>query len=107
MTHIAVTSLKGLRFILVLLQAFPVDASLLHAALQELEALAEDSTSDGAGSAMTLGFDALYLEDVTYPDGSVVLPGKEFVKTWRVVNNGVVPWNEEVRVSVVFCNIMI
>ncbi|XP_064120507.1 uncharacterized protein LOC135225174 isoform X5 [Macrobrachium nipponense] len=76
-------------------KCFPVDASLLHAALQELEALAEDSTSDCAVGAMTRGYDALYLRDITYPDGSVVHPGKEFVKTWRVVNNGVMPWNEK------------
>ncbi|XP_066990687.1 uncharacterized protein [Macrobrachium rosenbergii] len=74
---------------------FPIDASLLHAALQELEALAEDSTSDCTVGAITRGYDALYLRDMTYPDGSVVHPGKEFVKTWRVANNGVMPWNEK------------
>ncbi|KAK7072916.1 hypothetical protein SK128_013618 [Halocaridina rubra] len=76
-------------------KCFPVDASLLHAALQELEALAEDSMSDGAGCVATRGYDALYLKDITFPDGSVVAPGTEFVKTWRVVNNGVIPWNEK------------
>ncbi|XP_068229862.1 uncharacterized protein [Palaemon carinicauda] len=76
-------------------KCFPVDASLLHKALLELEALAEDSTSDCAGGAITRGYDALYLRDMTYPDGSVVPPGKDFVKTWRVVNNGVMTWNEK------------
>ncbi|KAK8738136.1 hypothetical protein OTU49_004062 [Cherax quadricarinatus] len=74
---------------------FPVDASLLHAALQELEALAEDSPTEGSGGGTTRGYDALYLKDITYPDGSEVLPGKEFVKTWRVVNSGVMPWNDK------------
>lgn len=74
---------------------FPVDASLLHAALQELEALAEDSPTEGNGGGATRGYDALYLKDITYPDGSQVPPGKEFVKTWRVVNSGVMPWNEK------------
>lgn len=76
-------------------KGFPVDASLLHAALQELEALAEDSTSDCAVGITTRGYDALYLKDITFPDGSIVAPGTEFVKTWRVVNNGVMSWNEK------------
>lgn len=73
-----------------------MDASLLHAALQELEALAEDSPNEGSAGITTRGYDALYLHDVTYPDGSEVAPGTEFVKTWRVANSGVMPWNEKV-----------
>ncbi|XP_063609706.1 uncharacterized protein LOC134783682 isoform X2 [Penaeus indicus] len=76
-------------------KGFPVDASLLHAALQELEALAEDSPNEGTAGISTRGYDALYLHDVTYPDGSEVAPGTEFVKTWRVANTGVEPWNEK------------
>ncbi|XP_071545790.1 uncharacterized protein [Panulirus ornatus] len=76
-------------------KGFPVDSSFLHAALQELEALAEDSPSEGNGGAATRGYDALYLKDITYPDGSQVTPGTEFVKTWRVANSGVMPWNEK------------
>lgn len=77
-------------------QAYPVDASLLHKALLELEALAEDSPSESHNSAI-LGFNAAYVKDITYPDGSQVPPGSQFVKTWRVSNSGVMPWNEKVR----------
>lgn len=83
----------------IVFQAFPVDASLLHAALQELEALAEDSPSEGTHAA-TQGYDARYVKDITYPDGSEVAPGSEFIKTWRVANTGVWTWNEKVCVDV-------
>ncbi|CAL4121217.1 unnamed protein product, partial [Meganyctiphanes norvegica] len=77
-------------------KAFPVDASLLHTCLHELEVLAEDSPNESCGgAAATRGFDATYLYDVTIPDGSLVQPGQEFVKTWRVCNSGVMTWNEK------------
>lgn len=77
-------------------KAFPVDASLLHTALQELEVLAEDSPGESSGAgAATRGFDATYMYDVTIPDGSCVNPGQEFVKTWKVSNSGVLTWNEK------------
>ncbi|KAK4309378.1 hypothetical protein Pmani_018994 [Petrolisthes manimaculis] len=75
-------------------KAFPVDASLLHAALQELEALAEDSPSETSHLA-TQGYDARYIKDITFPDGSEVAPGAEFIKTWRVANSGIWTWNEK------------
>jgi hypothetical protein len=36
---------------------------------------------------------ASWVEDITYPDGSVLLPNKDFVKTWRVKNVGTCTWN--------------
>lgn len=33
-----------------------------------------------------------FLADVTYPDGTLVLPGETFAKTWRLENAGSVPW---------------
>lgn len=30
--------------------------------------------------------------DVTVPDNSVMTPGQEFIKTWKVKNNGSCPW---------------
>lgn len=33
-----------------------------------------------------------FLQDVTFPDGSLVLPGQRFTKTWEVQNVGRVPW---------------
>lgn len=78
-------------------KAYPVDASLLHKALLELEALAEDSPTESHKSAI-LGYNAFYVKDITYPDGSQVPPGAQFVKTWRVLNSGVMPWNEKTEV---------
>lgn len=36
---------------------------------------------------------ASWVEDVTIPDGSVLLPNKDFVKTWRIKNVGTCTWN--------------
>jgi hypothetical protein len=36
---------------------------------------------------------ASWVEDVTVPDGSVFLPNKDFVKTWRIKNVGTCTWN--------------
>ncbi len=38
---------------------------------------------------------AAYLSDVTIPDGSMLTPNAEFVKTWRVQNIGVCTWNSD------------
>jgi hypothetical protein len=34
-----------------------------------------------------------YLSDVTIPDGTVMQPGQEFTKTWRVRNSGTCAWS--------------
>ncbi len=39
-----------------------------------------------------------YLADVTVPDGTVFAPNEEFVKTWRVENNGTCNWDEGYRI---------
>jgi hypothetical protein len=38
---------------------------------------------------------AQYLKDVTIPDGTVLTPNAEFVKTWRLQNIGVCTWNSD------------
>ena len=75
-----------------------MDPSLLHKALLELESLAEDSPTESHCSA-TLGYDAFYVRDITYPDGSQVPPGARFEKTWRVLNSGLRTWNEKVSLK--------
>lgn len=35
---------------------------------------------------------ANYIQDVTIPDGTVIAPGAQFVKTWRVLNSGTCSW---------------
>lgn len=37
-------------------------------------------------------FRASYIQDVTIPDGTIVAPGAQFVKTWRVQNTGTCSW---------------
>jgi len=37
--------------------------------------------------------DAVFVADVTLPDGTVVEPGAALVKTWRVQNTGTCSWN--------------
>ncbi|MFZ5857825.1 MAG: NBR1-Ig-like domain-containing protein [Chloroflexota bacterium] len=44
--------------------------------------------------------EAVLLEDVTIPDGTVVAPGEMFTKTWRLKNVGTCPW--DARYSLVF-----
>lgn len=39
--------------------------------------------------------DGRFVEDITIPDGTAVLPGRDFTKTWRVMNTGGSTWNEE------------
>ncbi len=37
--------------------------------------------------------EAVLLEDVTIPDGTVLAPGESFTKTWRLKNTGTCPWD--------------
>ena len=39
------------------------------------------------------------IEDVTYPDGSVVAPGATFRKVWKMKNGGTCVWNENYQVT--------
>ncbi|MCX6053796.1 MAG: NBR1-Ig-like domain-containing protein [Chloroflexi bacterium] len=45
---------------------------------------------------------ASWIEDVTFPDGSIFLPNVAFVKTWRVKNVGSCTWNS--NYAIVFKN---
>ena len=33
-----------------------------------------------------------YIEDVNVPDGTIMSPGQDFLKTWKVRNDGSCPW---------------
>src|SRR4030042_441614 len=35
---------------------------------------------------------AIYVADVTIPDGTVIAPGAAFVKTWKLQNAGTTTW---------------
>lgn len=36
-----------------------------------------------------------FVEDVTIPDNTEILPGQEFIKTWRLQNAGTCPWTDK------------
>lgn len=36
-----------------------------------------------------------FVDDVTIPDGTELLPGEEFVKTWRLLNSGTCTWTSQ------------
>jgi len=39
--------------------------------------------------------DAIYVSDVTIPDGTVLAPGESFTKTWAFQNTGTCDWDED------------
>ena len=34
-----------------------------------------------------------FIKDVTIPDGTELMPGEDFTKTWRIINEGTCAWN--------------
>ncbi|EJD04203.1 uncharacterized protein FOMMEDRAFT_167441 [Fomitiporia mediterranea MF3/22] len=44
---------------------------------------------------------AVFVSDVNVEDGQVFPPGAEFVKSWRIRNDGVMPWPETTRITFV------
>ncbi|MGI6380285.1 MAG: NBR1-Ig-like domain-containing protein [Anaerolineae bacterium] len=43
--------------------------------------------------------DVAFVEDVTIPDGTEMVPGKRFTKVWRIRNTGTCPWSELIKLS--------
>jgi hypothetical protein len=41
--------------------------------------------------------DALFLEDLTIPDGSIITPGAILDKRWSIQNSGTCDWGEDYR----------
>jgi hypothetical protein len=50
------------------------------------------STPGVIGTPLGLCDDAAFVSDVTIEDGSVMTPGQEFLKTWKVRNTGDCTW---------------
>jgi len=48
--------------------------------------------TNAEGTQVELCDDLTYVADVTIPDGTIMSPGQDFVKTWRVKNTGACPW---------------
>jgi hypothetical protein len=42
---------------------------------------------------------AAFVKDVTIPDGTIITPGKTFVKTWQIQNNGTCAWSTSFQFS--------
>lgn len=55
------------------------------------EAVVEATTGTEEGLCDLLSYDVSSI-DVNIPDNTVMTPGQDFVKTWRVKNNGTCPW---------------
>lgn len=48
--------------------------------------------TNAEGTTVSLCDSMEYVADVNIPDGTSMSPGQDFVKTWRVKNNGSCPW---------------
>jgi len=83
--------------------AFTPAPSLPTNTLPPLEALPTATATQPAGAQVTnaagttialcdsLSYNVANV-DVNYPDNTTVTPGQDFIKTWRVKNNGSCPW---------------
>lgn len=53
-------------------------------------------------SSLAFGCNNLeFIRDVNFPPGSVLLPGQNFTKTWKVQNTGTCPWMYQYRLTLV------
>jgi hypothetical protein len=48
--------------------------------------------TNAEGTQVELCDSLSYVADVTVPDDTVMSPGQDFVKTWRIKNTGACPW---------------
>ncbi len=55
------------------------------------EPIIDAATGTEAGLCDLLSYDVATI-DVTIPDNTIMTPGQDFVKTWKVKNNGTCPW---------------
>lgn len=51
--------------------------------------------TNAEGTAFVLCDSLDYVADVNIPDGTIMSPGQDFVKTWRVKNTGSCPWGAD------------
>jgi hypothetical protein len=49
------------------------------------------AATPGAGACTN---NSAFVSDITIPDGTLVTPGQQFNKTWRIRNSGTCPWGE-------------
>ncbi len=58
-------------------------------------ATSQSAVSYSSSSTSNSCNNAVYLSDVTSPDGTVLAPGEAFVKTWKFQNTGTCAWDED------------
>lgn len=53
-----------------------------------------------------LCYDSLFIADVTIPDGTILAPEENFVKTWKVKNTGTCGWTTSFAIGFSYGNLM-
>lgn len=70
-------------------------------------ALVSPTTSGSSGSSGAVGCNnSEYVDDVTFPDDTVVAPGQAITKTWKLRNTGTCEWTATFKVSFLNGNAM-
>jgi len=72
----------------------PTFAEVLSPTAQSVTSYTSYSTANGCN-------DAIYVSDVTIPDGTVLAPGESLTKTWEFQNTGTCDWNEDFLITFV------
>lgn len=57
------------------------------------------ATSPGTPTSVVCTDQAKFVEDVTIPDDTEVVPGQEFIKTWRLQNVGTCTWTNQYSIT--------
>ena len=76
----------------------PTPLSGIGAPTLEGGAVAEAATATSTTAPPTLTpttactYDSVYISDITIPDDTEIVAGAAFTKTWRIQNNGCLPW---------------
>jgi hypothetical protein len=58
----------------------------------QVEATVEATPLPPAAGQPSVGDNAVYVQDVSIPDGSVISAGESFIKTWKIMNTGSTTW---------------
>lgn len=74
----------------------PADSRTLTPVLTPTETVEGEATTtlpaDVTPSATECSYGATFVKDVTIPDGTEILAGEEFTKTWQMMNTGCLDW---------------
>jgi hypothetical protein len=72
-----------------------ITPSITSSSLTPIPTLTQYIPSSGSTPPSATGDDLKWIADVSYPDCSVLSPGEEFVKTWKVQNSGTSTWTKD------------